>query len=362
MPEPETPATATRRPSGRRTVTSRRLFCRAPTMVIAPSARRNGTTRGRAAGRPARPGAPRRTPDARPRPRGPAARRSSPVAEPLTRARARGVPSKRTRPPRRPAPGPRSIRWSAASIASGSCSTTTTVLPRSASLRRMREQPPGVHGVQADRRLVEHVERSGQRARRERRRDRCAAPRRRRACARGARERQVAEPDVVHVADAGRELREHRAEALLLGGRRRDLGEEALQVPQRELRELGDRAAAEADPERRRREAGAAAGGAGRVGPITREQDPHVDLVALGLEPVEEPLDAVEVAAALEEDLALVGREARHRNVRADRVPPAGAEEVVVGGLVGRRVPGRDRALRQREPVGPGSPSRDPRR
>src|SRR5262249_46741683 len=82
------------------------------------------------------------------------------------------------------------------------------------------------------------------------------------------------------------------------------------------------------------------------------EQDAHVDLVALGLEPVEETLDAIEVPAAADQDLALVGREPRHRNVGTDRVAPAGAEEVVVGGFVGRRVPRSDRPLRERERTG----------
>ena len=40
-------------------------------------------------------------------------------------------PEKQTAPPWTPAPGPISIMWSAASIVSWSCSTTTTVFPRS---------------------------------------------------------------------------------------------------------------------------------------------------------------------------------------------------------------------------------------
>ena len=43
------------------------------------------------------------------------------------------VPSATTRPPCSPAPGPMSIRWSAARIICSSCSTTSTVLPRSRS-------------------------------------------------------------------------------------------------------------------------------------------------------------------------------------------------------------------------------------
>ena len=84
---------------------------------------------------------------------------------------------------------------SATRIMSASCSTTSTVLPWSRSLRRMRDQPLVVARVQADRRLVEHVERADQR-RAERRRQvdalRLAARQRRRQPI----ERQVVEPDV----------------------------------------------------------------------------------------------------------------------------------------------------------------------
>ena len=43
------------------------------------------------------------------------------------------VPSKQIVPPAVPAPGPRSTTWSAIAIVSGSCSTTSTVLPLSRS-------------------------------------------------------------------------------------------------------------------------------------------------------------------------------------------------------------------------------------
>ena len=72
-----------------------------------------------------------------------------------------------------------------------------------------------------------------------------------------------------------------------------------------------------------------------------------MDLVALRLEPLEETVDAVELSPSLDQDFPLVRGEPLDRHVRADRVPPARAEEIVVGGLVGRRVPGRDRTLVQ---------------
>ena len=50
--------------------------------------------------------------------------------------RASGGPSATTRPPSGPAPGPRSMSQSAARIVASSCSTTTTLLPRSRSSNR----------------------------------------------------------------------------------------------------------------------------------------------------------------------------------------------------------------------------------
>ena len=99
------------------------------------------------------------------------------------------LPAPTTRPPRVPAPGPRSITWSARRIVSSSCSTTSSVLPlRREPLERV-EQHPVVARVQADRRLVEHVADAAQVGAELRRRGGCAVPRRRRASARRGRAR-----------------------------------------------------------------------------------------------------------------------------------------------------------------------------
>ena len=66
----------------------------------------------------------------------PAPRSQRPVSDSFTRATSRGEPCATSRPPCGPAPWPRSIRWSAARITLSSCSTTTTVLPRSRSASR----------------------------------------------------------------------------------------------------------------------------------------------------------------------------------------------------------------------------------
>jgi hypothetical protein len=110
LPDPETPVTAVRQPSGKRAVTFCRLFARAPTTVIAfplPARRWAGT--GIVSSR----------------------ERYFPVSDRGKRASSSAVPSPTTSPPWTPAPGPRSTTRSAARIVSSSCSTTTTVFPRS---------------------------------------------------------------------------------------------------------------------------------------------------------------------------------------------------------------------------------------
>ena len=64
--------------------------------------------------------------------------RQRPVTDSAASASDAGGPAATMRPPSSPAPGPRSITWSAARITSSSCSTTTTVLPAS---RRAGSRP-----------------------------------------------------------------------------------------------------------------------------------------------------------------------------------------------------------------------------
>ena len=108
LPEPATPVTTTSTPSGMSTSTSRRLCVVAPRISSVPVGVRTVSLR--------------------------AARSSRwrPVRVPLARSPST-VPSKQTVPPAVPAPGPRSTTWSAMAIVSGSCSTTSTVLPLSRS-------------------------------------------------------------------------------------------------------------------------------------------------------------------------------------------------------------------------------------
>ncbi len=64
-------------------------------------------------------------------------RRYAPVSDSGAASTSSSVPSATTCPPCRPALGPRSITWSAARMVSSSCSTTSTVFPRSRSCRRV---------------------------------------------------------------------------------------------------------------------------------------------------------------------------------------------------------------------------------
>ena len=103
-------------------------------------------------------------------------------------------------------------------MASSSCSTTITVLPRSRSRFKRFEQPRIVALMQADRGLVEHVEHAGQ-ARADLRGEADALALAARQRAGGARQRQIIEPDIDQkfqpLADF---LEDARGDLVLLGG------------------------------------------------------------------------------------------------------------------------------------------------
>ena len=149
-----------------------------------------------------------------------------------------------------PAPGPRSITQSAARMVSSSCSTTSTVLPRSRIPLRVAMQALVVALVEADRRLVEHVEDAHQlRADLGREADALALAARERR--RRAVERQVADADVVEEAEAVADLLQDLGgdRALALGERqRREPGGAAPTTGMR--RELVDRVPGDGDRQR----------------------------------------------------------------------------------------------------------------
>ena len=76
----------------------------------------------------------------------------------VRRAARRSGPECTTSPPLTPAPGPMSTIQSAVRMVSSSCSTTIRVLPRSRRVDERLDEAAVVALVQADARLVEHVE------------------------------------------------------------------------------------------------------------------------------------------------------------------------------------------------------------
>ena len=126
------------------------------------------------------------------------------------------MPCATTSPPWTPAPGPMSMTWSAWRIASSSCSTTSTVLPRSREALERLEQAVVVPLVQADRGLVEHVEHAREAAADlAGEADALALAAAKRAA--GAVEVEIVEPDIVEEAEALVDLLEDRLGDLVLG-------------------------------------------------------------------------------------------------------------------------------------------------
>ena len=113
LPEPDTPVTATRQPSGNATSTPRRLCSVAPLTATSRLELRWRRTAGTGI-------------DSRPD-------RYAPVSESGLASRSATEPETTMLPPCSPARGPMSTTQSAALIVSSSCSTTISVLPRSRS-------------------------------------------------------------------------------------------------------------------------------------------------------------------------------------------------------------------------------------
>ncbi len=113
LPEPDTPVTATRQPSGNATSTFRRLCSLAP--LTTTSRLFDGDRRVSGTGIEARPD------------------RYAPVSDFSLVSRSWTGPDTTTQPPCSPAPGPMSTTQSAARMVSSSCSTTISVFPRSRS-------------------------------------------------------------------------------------------------------------------------------------------------------------------------------------------------------------------------------------
>ena len=170
-----------------------------------------------------------------------AARRtgSAPVRLAGLAATSAGVPCAMTRPPPSPAAGPISIRWSAWRIASSSCSTTSTVLPRSRSRRSVPSRRSLSRWCRPMRGFVQHVEHAGQAGADLRGQPdalRFAARQR----GRGAAEAEVVQPDIDQELQAVLDLAQDAAGDLLALRRQRlhHRGEPVARAADRQLADL----------------------------------------------------------------------------------------------------------------------------
>ena len=180
------------------------------------------------------------------------------------------------------------------------------------------DQPQVVARVQADRRLVEHVQRADQR-RAERRRQvdalRFAARQRRRQPI----ERQVVEADVAQERQPAPDFLQHLVGNRLFLLAELERAEEALRLADGERRHAIDGAARHLDVARLAPQPGAAAVRAGQVAAIAAQEHADVHLVFLPLEPAEEAADAlVRVAVAFDDEALFLVGELRPRDVEGD--------------------------------------------
>ena len=212
-----------------------------------------------------------------------------------------------------------------------------------AQLLEDRDEPLVVARMQADRRLVEHIQRVHER-RAERRREidplRLAARERRRQPI----EREVVEADVGEEAEAPPDLAQD-----LVGDdgvflRELQAVEEARRVLHGERADRVDRPVADAHVARLAPQPRAAAVVARQVAAITAQEHADVHLVLLALEPAEEPLHALVVAAAFDHELPLGVRQVAPRHVETQGRRLGGALELRETASIVRLGPRLDRA------------------
>ena len=203
-----------------------------------------------------------------------------------------------------------------------------------------------VAGVEADRGLVEDEERPDERGAE----GRGQADALGLAAAQGeghAVEGDVVEADLQEEAQAAADLLDELLGHLALERLELEAGEEGGGLADGHADDLADVEALDPDAQGPGVEPGLGAGRAGDVFPVAAEQDPDLDLVLLGLEPVEEALDAVVAVAAVEDEALVLRLEVAEGDVGRD-LPPAGlGQELLLHALGQRLRPGLDRALLQ---------------
>ena len=161
-------------------------------------------------------------------------------------------------------------------------------------------------------------------------------------------EREVFEADFVQILQARADFFQQFVGHRHLKRRQVNLVEEAAGLPNRHAADVGDGLAVDADVRSFGTQPSAPALGAERVAAVAAEKDPHVQLVLLALEVLEEAPDAAEVVVALDHPVPLlggqpvVGRVERH--ARRARQP----FHLIVHVPVARLGPRLDRAFSQR--------------
>ncbi|MBV6474547.1 MAG: hypothetical protein MOGDAGHF_00007 [Rhodocyclaceae bacterium] len=214
--------------------------------------------------------------------------------------------------------------------------------------------------VQADGRLVEHEQGVHQRSA-ERRGEVDALHLAAGEGARLAVERQVAEADLAEIIQARADLAEQQVGGLVQRGGQGERGEEVAATVDRQQHQVvkGEAFLAQLPQQRLRLQARAAAGRAGRVGAVARQQHADVHLVGLGFQPGEEMLHAVPVArpgalqadvlrVALQHPAPVFGRQVAPGDVGRHAALLREAQQVVLALAVGLGLPGLHRAAGQR--------------
>ena len=253
LPEPETPVTATNRPSGNATSTSRRLLADAPLTVTSwPRVRLRRCAGSGISLRPVR---------------------YAPVSDSSLASSSSTGPETTTWPPCSPARGPMSTTQSAARMVSSSCSTTISVLPRSrsrssvSSSRWLSRWCSPMDGSSSTYRTPTRPEPIWVASR-----IRCASPPARVADARSS--DQVVQADVEQEPQPGVDLLEDPAGDLHVPVGQLQ-GEQHLgQLADRQRAVVGDRPAVHLDRQRDRLEPGALAGRARHLAHVARRTAP----------------------------------------------------------------------------------------
>src|SRR5206468_11314192 len=145
-----------------------------------------------------------------------------------------------------------------------------------------------------------------------------------------AREREVAEPDAQEEGEPRRELAQELARHHRVPRGETEIADETRRRVDGERGELGDREPPDADREGGGLEPRAATRRADGLAPVARKEDPDVELVAVRLDFLEEPLDAGEAAVTLVDEGACRLRKLLPRRVGVEPLPPRGLHQLAL--------------------------------